>query len=344
MRARLSILPLVCAAIGAACGGDDAHTATLDAAASVPDVGLDASPLPAADGGVSSAPWGDGGAVEAGGGPLDGGESGSDATALPQGDTGTADGCPAKFTTASYMQMQMTWPGSIGFLAGQDFARAWAKTTFTRTAEGMTTESVLCGAVFPVVSTTFLLGEIQLANDFPASAFDQPTMPRAKGRATWRDGKLIVDVGANVLGATLSDPEGAWPYREALTPADHDGDGKPGITVMPRKDPPFGLPPADILMTKYLDAMYTASRMGFRLTGTSEGCDGPAQGDVEPLAFNYTVVGCHIVDGGDCGEDEVNLIENQSPTFTPADGGTWRSVPIAESASCAEVRSAIKAE
>jgi hypothetical protein len=251
--------------------------------------------------------------------------------------------CPAKFTTASHMQLPVSWPGTIGFLAGEGFLQAWAKTTYTRTADGMATESVLCGAAFPVVDTTFLLGQIKLANDFPASAFDQPTMPRAQGRATWQDGKFILEVGAAVLGATLSDASGAWPTREALMPVDHDGDGKPGLTVFPRKDPPFGLPPGDLLMTTQLDTMYTASRMVFRLTGTSEGCSAAAQGELEALAFNYTVVGCHIAGRGDCGESQLNLVENQSPVFTPKSGGQWRSVPIAESASCAEVRAALPA-
>jgi hypothetical protein len=94
-------------------------------------------------------------------------------------------------------------------------------------------------------------------------------------------------------------------------------------------------------MTTQLDAMYTASRMSFRLTGASEGCSAPASGDLEPLAFNYTVVGCHIAGGSDCGERELNLVENQSPVFTPMSGGRWKSVPIAESASCAEVRNAV---
>jgi hypothetical protein len=253
-------------------------------------------------------------------------------------------GCPSKFTTASYMRMPMSWPGSIGFLAAEGAMQAWARTTFTRTADGTTTESVLCGVVFPVVNTTILLGQIQLANDFPLNAFEQPTMPRAKGRVTWQDGTMILDVGASVLGTTLSDPNGAWPPREAIVPADHDGDGKPGLTVIPRPDPPFGLPPGDLLMTTQIDTMYTASRMGFRLTGTSAGCSAPAQGGLEPLAFNYTVVGCHLAGRGDCGERELNLVENQSPVFTPKSGGQWRSVPIAESASCAEVRAALPAQ
>jgi hypothetical protein len=277
------------------------------------------------------------------GGSLPSSDAGTDASAAVPGDGGPGADCPAKFSTASYIQIDMSWPGTAGYLAGNEFLQAWAKTTFTRTADGFSTESVICGNLLPVVTGTILIGEAKLANEIPLSAFDQPSMPRTKGRLTRQGGKVVIDVGTAVLGTSLTDANARWPTREAIQPVDHDGDGKPGMTAIARKDPPYSLPPVDILLSKQADAMYTASRMGMRLLGASEGCKGPAEGSVEPLAFDSTIIGCRLAAGGDCGEPELNLLENQSPLFTLGSSGRWKSVPIADGASCADVRNAVPA-
>jgi hypothetical protein len=271
-------------------------------------------------------------------------DAGADAGLSPQGDAGSAGSCPSKYATAMRMRVDMSWPDTVAYWGGKGLMQAWSKITYTTTAAGTTVESVPCGVALPVVTSTPLLDGVQFANDIPVSAFDQPSMPRFVGRAEWRAGELVLDVGASVLGAALSDPGATWPFRTALQLADHDGDGKPGITAFAKKDPPFGLPPVDVAMTKYIDATYIASRTTLRLTAAREGCSALVEGDVEPLMFDYTIVGCHLVDGGDCAEREVNLINNQSPKFTLGSGGTWRSVLIDANARCADVRTALPAE
>lgn len=356
MRMQRSVFPLFCLLTWAACTSDAPDTDTSDSPTGVAPAG-DAGPGSVGGGQPSTA---DGGAVlaapavdagtpaaqspRAEAGVPAPGDAGPGGAAPAPGDAAPLGACPSKYTTATHTRVDMSWPDTVGYRGGKGILQAWTKVTFTSTASGTTLESVPCGTALPVVTASPLLDEAQFFNEVPVRAFDQPSMPRFAGRAAWRDGTFVLDMGANVLGASLSDPNGPWPFRDALTLADHDGDGKPGVTAIARQDPPFALPPVDLLFTKYMDEIYTAARITFRLKAASEGCSGPVAGSVEPVVFDYAIVGCHVVDSGDCGASELNLLANQSPVFTLGSSGSWRSVPIAESASCADVRKALPAE
>jgi hypothetical protein len=268
----------------------------------------------------------------------------SEGGAPAQSDAGSGSTCPNKYATAVRVRVDMSWPDTVGYWGGEGSMQVWSKVVYTRTASGTTIDSAPCGVALPVVTSTPLLDGAQFANDIPVSAFDQPSMPHFAGRTEWRDGKLVVDTGASVIGAALSDSATTWPYREAIPLADHDGDGKPAMTAIARKDPPFALPPSNIAFTDNLDEVYVASRISLRLTAPGEGCREPVEGSVEPRGFDYTIVGCHILNGGECGATALNLVNNQSPKFALGSSGKWTSVPLDENARCADVRKALPAE
>jgi hypothetical protein len=353
MRIQLSAFSLLCLLNWAgACTDDPAETGPLDSStggaapgAGTGGMGMPAGPAPSADGGAAR----DAGASDASSATADAqppgqGEAGAEAGTPAQSDAGPQGQCPSKYTTAVRLGFEVSWPDTVGYLGGKALVRGWSKLTFIPTAGGAMVESVPCGVALPVISGSLLVGGTLFFNEIPVSAFEQRSMPRFTGRATRQGGNVVIDPGTVVLGTTLSDPDAAWPYRASLVAADHDGDGKPGVTAIARQDPPYGLPPADIGFTQYLDAVYVASRMKLQLKAASEGCGGPVEGDVEPSLFNYTVVGCHVQDGGECEERSVSLVENQNPSFTLGSKGQWKSVPIAEGATCSEVVKAVPAE
>jgi hypothetical protein len=259
------------------------------------------------------------------------------------GGAGGSD-CATRYSTAVRMSVDMSWPDSIGYKAGQGKLLVWIKLTHTPHANGSTSESIACGVSLPVVTTSPLLDSIQLSNEIPAAAFDRPSMPRFAGHSEWKAGVLVIDPGVNLLGVMLSDPSAPWPARAALVPLDHDGDGMPGITAMPKQGGVFGLPPIDIGQTQHADQIYIASRIALRLSAPRAGCNDRVEGSLEPLSFDYTIVGCHAQDRDDCKPKEVDLLATNSPTFTLGAQGHWTSLPSADTASCADVLTALPAE
>ena len=252
-------------------------------------------------------------------------------------------GCRERFTFAVRTSLDMTWPDAIGTLAGRGKLRAWGKVTLAPSADGVRWEEAPCGVALPVVTTTPLVDGIKLFNEVPTRTFDVPSMPRSSGVATWRDGMLAWD-SVTILGSRLSDPRAKWPQRRSLMLVDHDADGRPGITALPRDGAGFGLPPIDIGQTQHADAIYIAARIALRVSVSALGCEGAAQGSAAPLSFDYTIVGCHAVDSGECPESSINLLGNNSPEFELGANGEWSARPIAESASCLEVVAALPDE
>lgn len=266
----------------------------------------------------------------------------SGARAAPAAGSGTptsanADTCPDRYTFAARATVDMSWPETVGYFAGRGALQAWTKITFTRTATGTTTEVAMCGVALPVVTTTPLLDGVLLANDIPVASFDLPTTPKSVGSLTETSGQVSVDTGVLLLGAALSDPKATWPTRSQLMAADHDADGKPGVTAIPKSGGAYGLPPADIGQTIFADQVYIAARLSLRLITADSLCAQRSEGAVTPLGFDYTIVGCHEQGGAECKENQVNLLDNNDPAFTLGQAGHWTSVPIVETQTCSEI-------
>jgi hypothetical protein len=253
--------------------------------------------------------------------------------------------CARPYTTALRAKLEMSWPDTIGLVAGRGALTFWAKFKHTPAADGgEKIENMPCGVALPVVTTTPLLAGIQLANEVPTASFDRPSMPHFNGHSTWQAGLLVTTPGVIMLGVRLSDPRGAWPARSALVPLDDDGDGEPGITAIPKNGGGFALPPADIGQTEHADRVYIAARVSFEFTAARAGCSQRVDGAVNPIAFDYAIVGCHALNGADCTKDNANLLGNNSPKFTLGSRGDWTSLPVDETATCEDVLAALPAE
>jgi hypothetical protein len=336
---------LLLAVILAACESNEpdirSPTSTADSGAAVsPDAGG------AASGTIADGSMGVGrGAADAA--PL------SDAAGAPQADASshppdagtTASGsCTARFTTATRVSVDVSWPDALGFLAGRGKLQLWSKDTYTPDASGYTLETAPCGISQPVITTSPLLDGIQISYAIPTATFELPTMPRFAGRSEWKGGMLVTAPGPFVLGTQFSDPAAPWPARTALVPVDHDGDGKPGITASPTPGGKFGMFPIDITFTVFADEVHTASRTMLGRSATRAGCSERIEGSVEPLGFDIAIVGCHVLNRGECTASEVRLLANNSPTYALGGEGKWTSLPIAETATCTEVVAALPAE
>lgn len=265
-------------------------------------------------------------------------------SASPPAVASGGDVCPERFSVATRASVDLSWPETVGYLAGSGSLQTWNKATHTRSATGTTVELVPCGVATPVVTTTLLLDSILLANEIPVVSFDRPSMPRFTGSSHRMANEQVIDVSAMALGASLLELGTAWPHRTELSLIDHDGDGKPGITALPKSGGAFGLPPADVGLTERADEVYVASRTALRYRTRQALCEPRVEGTVEPLGFDYTIVGCHLQSGAGCKPNQVNLLDNNDPAFVLGMQGRWVSVAVAETATCADVLAALPPE
>jgi hypothetical protein len=263
----------------------------------------------------------------------------------PVANSAAAASCelPNMYTRAARLTLGLTWPETLAFTAGAGTFVMWAKVASTRSSAGaLELDLRPCGALTPTMTATALVGGLKSSVQFPFSAFDSPNMPVDRLAVAQREDRSLTFALSTVLGALLADPDGAWPSAASLVPFDHDGDGLPALTAIPLEGPDYVATPSSVAQTEFLDRLYIAARIRLRVSITPT-CSGAADGAIEPLGFNQSVVGCHVKDRDDCTASETRFITNQSPRLTLGGSGTWTEVEIPPGASCADVRAALPA-
>jgi hypothetical protein len=143
-----------------------------------------------------------------------------------------------------------------------------------------------------------------------------------------------------VLGAMLRDPQGAWPAGSELVPADDDGDGSPGMTVVPEHGPEFIDPPTNASQLETIDRLYIAARARMQVV-TTPTCGAQIEGLAQPLAFDFAVLGCHVKDRDECRADELRFIVTQNPRFKLGRAGSWIEADVPLDASCETIRATL---
>jgi len=271
--------------------------------------------------------------------------SGIDTTPLP------TDGGPCApitdGTQAVHIMMAVTWPGTIGTEAGSGTVHVWTRSKFKIDASNaITAINSPCGSLIPDIQTTPIAGGGKVQAEFPAAVWTSPSMPTytATGTQTGFDvgSKVTMSPVAVLVGLTMTDPTAAWPALSAVTGADHDGDGKLGITAVPKATGGYAQPPTSLLRTNKADKLYIASRTTSGTSGTRVACDlqtGPAT----VTAFDNHVIGCHVAGGGECTASEYQFVDSNRTVYKVT-GATFEAKIVADTATCDDVRAALPAK
>jgi hypothetical protein len=297
----------------------------------------------ASGGTASTDSSGGGGTSSNGSGPGSGPGSGSGVTS---GGGGTG-ACPSVSSTdvATKITMQVTWPGTVGVEAGSGTVHIWTLSTQTYNGNNVTGMVHPCGSSIPDLMGTPIVGGKQIGNTIPDAAWESPSMPVGMVTGTqsgFEVGSTVnIDKSVTLVGATMVNPlTDPWPpsYTGIMT-ADHDGDTKPGITATAKTGGNFQEPPTSLLMLTRADKLYLATRSIVTLSGTRDTC-GSVNGTAIIEKFDNHVVGCHVLNGGECMPAEVDFIDVNRTIFTIG-SATYRGVNLPAGSTCTDARAAL---
>jgi hypothetical protein len=312
-------------------------------------------PPPPPSGGGSGGLSNDGGSLGPGG---TAGVGGSDAGVTPP-----ADGpfnpvtCNFSGTWASYVAIDVTWPGTIVLMPGEGKLQQWNLTHEVQEplSTTVTAHTRPCGIFLPDLQTTILGFFQKFGIRFPNALFDNGSIPETDFTFTADITKNPITFETNpfaiVIGASLSDAVTApWPAVSAMTLRDDDNDGNPGITVTPVTTNGYSLPPANLLTGDSAKLVYIATRTVSALSGRIVDCN-RIEADVTIQTvngmpgINSSVVGCLRtgnptggVAPGPCAANESDFIDGARPQFTPKGPGKMTIVRVAENTTCSDVR------
>jgi hypothetical protein len=278
-----------------------------------------------------------------------GGEGGSGI-----GGSGNGGDCPtqASGTAANHIIITVSWPETLGLLAGEGEMHVWTKADLTFSGNDVTGKVKPCGSVIPALTKTDLVGGGQVQTVIPDEVWDAAMMPvfdvTGSISGFGKGATISMDPIASLVGATLADPANdSWPASAAqLTTVDADGDGQPGIKAVPRTDDPFQAPPLDIQGAldpagARADEVYVATRTMIALAGTRTSCT-QASGTADVTHVDSHVVGCHVKDGATCTEAQAKFVDDNQPKFT-IKSAKYEMVQVPAGATCADVRAALPA-
>jgi hypothetical protein len=303
-----------------------------------PDVGAVADAGAAGGGGSGeagrSAPPQAGHAAGAGGTHVEAGAGGTSAVETP------------RTTHAVHTVVQVSW-SSRAVKSGTGNVHIWTRIKLADTGKDATfeMEASPCGSILPVITTIPLAGGKMILAEIPDAAWEAPSMPRFTHQAT-RSGKMLsFDAGVALVGLSMPDPEAAWPETaKEVTPVDHDGDGNPGVTAIPRADDGYAAPPTSLAQSQHVDKMYLAIRNAITMQLTAADDDPDTYtGTANVTKFDSHVVGCHIQGGGNCSTSDRDFIDQNNVTFN-VKSASVKLVRVAADATCADVRATLPIE
>lgn len=265
-----------------------------------------------------------------------------------------APGCPTRTSSsvASHIVIEVSWPSSLAIAAGSGEVHVWTKADLAYQGNDYTGTARPCGSLIPPLTKAALVGGGQVGIEIPGSAWDSPRMPvfqiRGSTGGFTPGSSIAMEPVTSLVGLTMANPmSDPWPGQASLlTPVDHDGDGRPGIKAIPRKDPPFGAPPVDlagVLDPKgaRADEVDLAMRTILGLSGARDSCTS-AEGRAQVTRLDSHVVGCHIEGAGACTQAQSDFIDASQPRFDIG-SATFQMVEVPASATCADVRAVLPA-
>jgi hypothetical protein len=248
-------------------------------------------------------------------------------------------------TVATHITMAVTWPGTIGIQPGSGTVHIWTLATQNYTGNTITGTGRPCGSIIPDLTATPIAGGLKIGNTIADSAWDSPNMPVAMitgMQSGFEAGNTVsINKSATVVGATMANPlTDIWPMSyTGLMTADHDGDTKVGITATPKTGPGYQLPPLNLFMTGRADKLYLATRSILSLSGTRDTCD-TVTGTATMEKFDNHVVGCHVLNGGECLPADTQFVDDNRTIFVIGIA-TYKATNLPAGATCADARASL---
>jgi hypothetical protein len=321
------------------------------------------------DGGDSDATTGsqeseDGGAFSFEEGGVYANDDGSSSTR-----TSASGPCDFNGTWGSLLKIGVSWaPQGLNLQTfilapGSGTIKQWIKGVRVQQGTTLVDTTVVCGVDLPDFQGTALVAGATYGVLFPNSLFDSNYLPtfQVDGTVTGADAgaTYTTSAAAALLGLTMANPTtDPWPATITTT-IDPDKDGKPGVTInealgpVPQSDAganyslvPVGIP-APFQPAVLSDKLYVAIRQVTEVTGTVTDCDHMSGTVAIPqiagqYAINSHVLGCELLDGGDCTDSQAGFVDNTQPVFTPSGVTNFASVRLATGATCATLRGTLQ--
>jgi hypothetical protein len=279
-------------------------------------------------------------------------------------------------TMAVKMSLDATWPAQLAVSSGSDKLYIWLLSSYDiDSSNNITGTSITCKNQTPPV-TLNSIGKGAVGAPSSGTAQVQIVIPPTTWDAINAKGNGVAHVSGQIGGwnigsslyiapstttdglsstSSFANPATAWPQPDpngnALATsdlADDDGDGKPGITAVPRSDSGFYVPFTAAQGGVPTDKLYIATRTEVALYGTSDTC-ATGHGTATVPELNNHVVGCEGIDpdGGkhDCAPAEYGFIDFSTTVYTIT-GGTFQTQQLTAGAdggapTCADVLTAL---
>jgi hypothetical protein len=258
----------------------------------------------------------------------------------------------ANFTLAVHIVMDVKWAGSLATNPGTGKVHLWNRAKLAANGMALTGTVNSCGTTLPDI---FLnpVGELaaggkNVSIEIPFAAWDAPSIPVFDQKGTfggWNPGSPVdMEFTIALVGLTMADPANApWPMTyNTIMGVDAEGDGKPGITGIPKNGAPYVYPPTSLGVfgsAPAADRVYIASRNVLALKGQTTSCEDQS-GTVNVKFFDNHVIGCHTTLNTECDANQTKFVDD-SRTVYEVTGATFVAKKVADAASCVDVRAAL---
>ena len=355
--ARFVSVVVASASLATACGLDlEGEEFANDAGDSFKGSGSDNGGAAVSDGGTVDLLDGASRLVDGGVRGRSGGSPSSEAAAGP---------CDFNGTWGSLITIDVSWaPAGLNlqtFLLapGSGTIRQWIKGVRVQHGTSLEDTTVVCGINLPGFQGTQVVAGQAYGVLFPEALFDGDFLPSFQVGATVTSSApgatYRAAPSAALLGLTMANPTAdPWPATVA-TATDPEHDGKPGVTVNAAQGPvpppgeagsysyiPVGIP-VPFQPVVFADKLYVAIRQVTAVMGTVTDCN-DVSGTISipqiagQYAINSHVIGCELVDGGDCDDAQASFVDNTQPVFAPSGLTTFAAMRLPDGATCATVR------
>jgi hypothetical protein len=248
--------------------------------------------------------------------------------------------------------MDVKWDGALATNPGTGKVHLWNRAKLAANGTQLTGQANSCGTTLPdiVLNAVGVLaaGGEKVSIEIPFAAWDAPSIPVFEQKGTfggWNPGSAV-DMEATIalVGMTMTDPFNAtWPATyNTIMGVDAEGDGKLGITGVPKNGNGYVFPPTSLGVfgsAPAADRVYIASRNVLSLKGMTTTCDDQV-GTVNVKFFDNHVIGCHNTMNAECDANQIKFIDDSRTVYVPT-GATFVAKRVPDTATCAEVRAAL---